>query len=182
MQTAACGGLYRFCEDTNNLQATELPSMHLALPREMPEAFRGTRQPAPVYTHTVENDAKIPATYFGATCSKPPTCRTPNLCPSSTLTFPTSHFALPSSPILGPMAGEGVLFLLRSVSCDITLHDTAPHQHNDPPRVGGLGGGAEPLLPPTLSNTPLPPTGLKEPTPTKFSLRPIWPKEPDSTP
>ena len=28
--------------------------------------------------------AEIQATYIGATCPKPPTCRTPNLCPSST--------------------------------------------------------------------------------------------------
>ena len=87
--------------------------------------------------------------------------------------FPTSHFALrpgtlgqgtgPLGPKLGGWyPGRRVLFPLRSVSCDITLHDTAPHQHNDPPRVGGLG-------PATSSNTPLATTGLKEPTPTKFS-------------
>ena len=69
--------------------------------------------------------------------------------------FSFSHFALPETDEqlthLGPYGRGGVLFSLCSVSSDITLHDTAPHQHIYPPA--------------TYSNTLLPQTGLKRATP-----------------
>jgi hypothetical protein len=37
-----------------------------------------------------------------------------------------------------------VPFLLCSISCDITLQDTAPHQHNDPSRMTVYGEGRSP--------------------------------------
>jgi hypothetical protein len=76
--------------------------------------------------------AKIPTLYTGATCPKPPTCRTPKLCPSSTfIELCCDDVDIGDSTLSSPMhenLGE-VLFSLRFVSCNITLHGTAPHQH-----------------------------------------------------
>ena len=65
--------------------------------------------------------------------------------------FPTSHFAFPSRPILGPMRNKGYFFhfvpYLATSRCK-----TRPLINT-------------PLPPATYSNIPLPPTGLKEPYP-----------------
>ena len=69
---------YQQLKGNPELQATELPSMHFGTASR--NAGGVSRHPA----HEYIVFAKIPTTYIGATCPKPPTCRTPNLCPSST--------------------------------------------------------------------------------------------------
>ena len=172
---------YQQLKGNPELQATELPSMHFGTASR--NAGSVSRHPA----HEYIVFAKIPTTYIGATCPKPPTCRTPNLCPSSTFSFPTSHFAFPSRELWALMGQLGGW-------CSRRRHTTRDRRRatrvDHPPSYGpctwhclekrrrrfGVSRHPNTRIDAELQATAtyrFPQQALKSHIPTTFSLRPI---------